>query len=65
MKTQKVEVVMNIPDIKVVEKLVGKALAQLIDDKVNKLPIEHRREICEGILNIGKKNSTQKSTNYV
>lgn len=57
MNTQKIDVVLNIPDIEIAEKLMGKALAELINNRINRLPIEYRKEACEQILNTKVSNT--------
>jgi len=54
MGNQKIEVVINSTDIKAVERLMREALAQLIDEKINRLPIEYRKKVCEEILKVSK-----------
>jgi len=54
MKAQNIEIMINIPDIKVTKKSMGKSVAQLIIDKINTFPIEYRLEVYEEILKIGK-----------
>jgi len=54
MKAQNIEIIINIHDTKITKKSMGKAVAQLINDKINTLPIEYRLEVYEEILKKGK-----------
>jgi len=45
-----IEIIINIQDNEVIEKLMAKAIGQLIVDRINRISIEHRREVCEEIL---------------
>ncbi|ABR47492.1 hypothetical protein Amet_1287 [Alkaliphilus metalliredigens QYMF] len=55
MGKKKMEVIMNVQDVKIIEKCMGKALAQLISDRIKEEPAENRKFIYETILNTGKK----------
>ncbi len=58
MSNKNIEVVLNIFDIKRAEKLMGEAIGELTEKKINELPIKYRREVCEEMLQIknNKKN---------
>lgn len=56
MSKKSMEVVLNISDNKRAENLMGEAIAELIEKKINELPIKYRVEVCEEILQIKNKN---------
>ena len=59
MGTQKIEVVMNIPDMKIAENLMTKAFNEILSDKINKLPVEQRKGLCDEILEMIKNDCVE------